>query len=68
MKCILTAFPGLGKQPSDGFGSLPLEVCLTAERERDEAGDSARGPGHQGIVVNLPGHVRGENPTSGERD
>ena len=62
---------------------LVLEVCLATERygarhsawcwkcaspQRDRAGHSARGPGRQGTMVHLPGHVGGEDPTSGERD
>ena len=45
-----------------GAGSVPHH------RERDGAAHSARGPGRQGTMVHLPGHVGGEDPTSGERD
>ena len=44
-----------------GAGSVPHH------RETGQ-GTVLGGPGHQGTMVHLPGHVGGEDPTSGERD
>ena len=44
-----------------GAGSVP-------HHRETRQGTVLGGPGHQGTMVHLPGHVGGEDPTSGERD